>query len=638
MDMYRLDTTNLSWSEQPIDTTSEIPHGRSSCCFVALNLENLLLFGGYGPNPGAEIQAGASWIQEPQYDFGFNNELYVFNLRSSRWESVDMAGTRPEPRCAAAMALIDDGRALLHGGHGCHTFSDLFIVDIGKKEWISLSVGLQPPHRGWHTLSRFSIGGELFFLLFGGKTSSDDFDRLPYYYNFSESQWTVAHFKNKTGGPIDCSIAHHSATCVCVKDQLSVVLVGGMLPNGGTGNYIFYHLKQNVRALPALSDKDLRIAELERDCEDAVSLMEASDVQWQSAWDGAVAQLHENTKLQYEAALSEEMKRFQEKHRRDIEALAKNQNTVSLLDEISHLEQKLSNALSSLDEVNKEHSKCVEPLCLNPELAQVNEHEMLGSGSFGDVYTGSFLGLPVAIKAMKSGCSVEDFKQEILTLHRLRHPNIVTTYGLLMVSNRQTIVSERLEGSLAELLDVSRQQSQPLNENEQIGIALDIVRAVAYLHTLQSKPYIHGDIRPTNVLLTSAMEAKLGDLGAAHRLGSISGGPLSLPYLAPERKAPNRISSSLPSDIYSLGVTLIEIFLCENPSVARRQTQLLTLSSRKDVFNICSRMIKDDISNRPGAIYCFNQFCRLPQSKDAQSNPRRKVQGYFGPKGHKLTF
>ena len=328
------------------------------------------------------------------------------------------------------------------------------------------------------------------------------------------------------------------------------------------------------------------------------------------------------------------------------------------MDEISHLEQKLSNALSSLDEVNKEHSKCVEPLCLNPELAQVNEHEMLGSGSFGgtfsygvaqvfninnlnsvlDVYTGSFLGLPVAIKAMKSGCSVEDFKQEILTLHRLRHPNIVTTYGLLMVSNRQTIVSERLEGSLAELLDVSRQQSQPLNENEQIGIALDIVRAVAYLHTLQSKPYIHGDIRPTNVLLTSAMEAKLGDLGAAHRLGSISGGPLSLPYLAPERKAPNRISSSLPSDIYSLGVTLIEIFLCENPSVARRQTQLLTLSSRKDVFNICSRMIKDDISNRPGAIYCFNQFCRLPQSKDAQSNPRRKVQGYFGPKGHKLTF
>ena len=90
MDMYRLDTTNLSWSEQAIDPTSEIPHGRSSCCFVALNLENLLLFGGYGPNPGAEIQAGASWIQEPQYDFGFNNELYVFNLRSKFSFVADM--------------------------------------------------------------------------------------------------------------------------------------------------------------------------------------------------------------------------------------------------------------------------------------------------------------------------------------------------------------------------------------------------------------------------------------------------------------------------------------------------------------------------------------------------------------------
>ena len=45
--------------------------------------------------------------------------------------------------------------------------------------------------------------------------------------------------------PIDCSIAHHSATCFCVNDQLSLVLVGGMLPNAGTGNHILYHFKQS---------------------------------------------------------------------------------------------------------------------------------------------------------------------------------------------------------------------------------------------------------------------------------------------------------------------------------------------------------------------------------------------------------
>ena len=235
---------------------------------------------------------------------------------------------------------------------------------------------------------------------------------------------------------------------------------------------------------------------------------------------------------------------------------------------------------------------------------------------------------------MKSNCNDEDFKQEILTLHRLRHPNVVTTYGLMMVSPLQTIVSERLEGSLAELL---HQQSEPLNENEQIGIALDIIGAVAYLHTLQSKPYIHGDIRPTNVLLTSAMEAKLGDLGAAHRLGSISGGPLSVLYLAPERKAPNRIPSSIPSDIYSLGVTLIELFLCESPSVDRRQSQLMKLNSRKEVFSICFQMIQFYSSNRPDAIYSLEHFSRLPVP---HKNPRREVLGYFGAEGqgHKLAI
>ena len=151
MEMYRLHSDTLIWSKQAIDRTSEKPFGRSSCCFVALPPEKLLLFGGYGPDPGLEIQQGATWIPESEYEFGFNNELYLFTISGtvfsvehactwyyvdeigSKWESIDIVGTRPEPCCSAAMAPIDDHRVLLYGGHGSRTFHDLFMLDIEKR-------------------------------------------------------------------------------------------------------------------------------------------------------------------------------------------------------------------------------------------------------------------------------------------------------------------------------------------------------------------------------------------------------------------------------------------------------------------------------------------------------------------------
>ena len=238
-----------------------------------------------------------------------------------------------------------------------------------------------------------------------------------------------------------------------------------------------------------------------------------------------------------------------------------------------------------------------------------------------------FLDQPVAVKVINySSYDVARIEQEVLTLHRLCHPSIVTTYGFVNVMEDQTIteihiVTELLEGSLAELL----KHREPLKDNEEISIARDIVTAVTYLHTRQPIPYIHGDIRPTNILLTNFMKAKLGDLGAAHRLGSVSGGPLSKAYLAPERVSLLQ-PSSLASDIYSLGVTLIELFLCRPPDASLRQNQLMELNNRGkfNQFSICKRLIDDQEDNRSSADVCFQEFLQLKHS-----NLQRKVQGRF---------
>jgi len=46
-------------------------------------------------------------------------------------------------------------------------------------------------------------------------------------------------------------------------------------------------------------------------------------------------------------------------------------------------------------------------------------------------------------------------------------------------------------------------------------IALDLGAAVLYLHTGSDQCVVHGDIKPSNVLLDSSGNAKLGDFGLA---------------------------------------------------------------------------------------------------------------------------
>ena len=57
------------------------------------------------------------------------------------------------------------------------------------------------------------------------------------------------------------------------------------------------------------------------------------------------------------------------------------------------------------------------------------------------------------------------------------------------------------------------------------------------------------------------MRAKIGDLGAAHFTdGSLSVGPMNTLYVAPERLANNALPNRQQADVYSMGVSLGELF------------------------------------------------------------------------------
>ena len=166
------------------------------------------------------------------------------------------------------------------------------------------------------------------------------------------------------------------------------------------------------------------------------------------------------------------------------------------------------------------------------------------------------------------------FKQEIAICTRARHPNIVFLCGVTTVNDTPLrIVTELLEGSLSDVIRASVRCEQPLSLREQIDLASGMTAGISYLHQLGPDGILHGDIRSTNVVVTSVMEAKICDLGAARFAQvSLSAGPLSPEYLAPER-SPEKghgVRNTKMADVYCLGVTLIELMIGQHPVVSRR--------------------------------------------------------------------
>ena len=255
--------------------------------------------------------------------------------------------------------------------------------------------------------------------------------------------------------------------------------------------------------------------------------------------------------------------------------------------------------------------------------------------------------MPVAVKKIHdliaSPRNVAMFKQEVRVCSRLHHPNIMVVCGAVMTEGAPLqIVMDLLEGSVGEVIDAAHASGTYLTIYEQLSIAMDMASGISYLHQFRPRSYVHGDIRPSNVLVTRDMKVKIGDLGATHIIASsLSAGPMSPSYLAPERSS---TSSTLASDVYSLGVSFVEIFTGVGPIPEERQTQLASLADRSHLFMLCSRLICLEPANRMSAQKCFEALKTTFAEHERQLPTKgiiaakRLVQGMFDDDEHKVTL
>lgn len=220
-------------------------------------------------------------------------------------------------------------------------------------------------------------------------------------------------------------------------------------------------------------------------------------------------------------------------------------------------------------------------------------------------------------------------EQEIAICSRLRHPCIAGICGVTRKDGAPvSLVMELLQGSLADVIQAAERSKRYLTLREQIDMSRDCLSGLMYLHMIKPNCILHGDIRPTNVLVTSVMQAKIGDLGAARfNNASLSVGPMSPEYVAPERLADRTLPNSSESDIYSMGMTLCELFTGERSTIASRLRNLQKVS-HFSVRDVCFQMASVMPKERPTAAEAFKLIMQLMELREYwQCPPKRMVKG-----------
>lgn len=159
------------------------------------------------------------------------------------------------------------------------------------------------------------------------------------------------------------------------------------------------------------------------------------------------------------------------------------------------------------------------------QLATKNFAHQIGKGGAGTVFKAEFGKHAIAaVKRLDNLHHAEvekGFLNEIETIGLIRHVNLVELHGYCTTADHKLLVYEYLENSsLDKKLFCKPDGEHVLEWRCRYKIALQTARAVNFLHEDQGRgaTIIHCDIKPENILLDSAMSAKVADFGLARIL------------------------------------------------------------------------------------------------------------------------
>jgi hypothetical protein len=188
--------------------------------------------------------------------------------------------------------------------------------------------------------------------------------------------------------------------------------------------------------------------------------------------------------------------------------------------------------------------------------------DRLGGGGMGAVYRALDRSLQryVAVKLIRAtgeeapdGKKIRSLLQEAVAQARVHHPNVVTIYYVSHDPETPFLAMELMNTSLAAAV-----KRGPLPFATVMDVAIQVTEALKASYQLD---VVHGDIKPSNLLIDRLGTVKLSDFGLARRIDlteEVETGLRGTPnYLSPEILTGG--TPSRRSDMYALGITLYEL-------------------------------------------------------------------------------
>lgn len=234
-----------------------------------------------------------------------------------------------------------------------------------------------------------------------------------------------------------------------------------------------------------------------------------------------------------------------------------------------------------------------------PELPGYDVLGLIGRGGIGLVYRArdAALGRAVAIKVLAQRFAQDQemlarFREEARICSQLQHPGVVPVHGLgQLADGRPFFTMKVIEGdTLAQRLRARRDPAQ--DRHDHLSTFMRVCQTIAYAH---STGVVHGDLKPSNVMVGAFGEAQVMDWGFASSAAAataqpvpVAAEPASAPsrllgtpaYMSPEQ-ARGELSALTPrTDVFGLGGILTEILTGSPTYVGASRQEVCLLAAR----------------------------------------------------------
>lgn len=280
----------------------------------------------------------------------------------------------------------------------------------------------------------------------------------------------------------------------------------------------------------------------------------------------------------------------------------------------------------------------------NPDVPKIRNLKIegeIGRGATGIILKGNWQGSPCAVKKvhklLRDTTPVQrnamkiSFEKECERSIRLRHPNIVQFFGIYRPESREekiedgffpSLVMELLHCSLTNLLESRENDAPPtvLPMGLKLSLLCDVTRGLRYLHN-HTPIILHRDLSTNNVLVSSSMVAKIGDLGTMRfvdpqRQSQMSNAPGTAAFMPQEALAKDPIYEK-DIDVFSFACVCLHTFSGKWPtptmpnivkpgstelvavSEADRRIEYLNAVKNEDIRKLLVECLDNVRTNRP---------------------------------------